>query len=72
MIGEGMKVRFVPDFTDSSKYTPQERRQHEVTAKIVYINWEHRYFTVEWVSEGRTLRESFKFAYIGKVVSVIG
>lgn len=28
--------------------------------KVVYINREHGFFTVEFVANGRTLRESFK------------
>lgn len=33
----------------------------DVTGKVVYINEPHRYFTVEYIVWGNTLRESFKF-----------
>ena len=72
MIGEGMKVRFIPHFAESTKYTPEERREAAVTATVVYINWEHKCFTVEWESIGGTLRETFKLWEIGEKVKVVG
>ena len=72
MIGEGMKVRIVPSFADSDKFTPEERREASLTAVISYINWEHRYFTVEWNAFGKVYHESFKFSEIGRKVSVCG
>lgn len=32
-----------------------------IPAKIVYINWPHRYFTAEFTYPGGNIRESFKF-----------
>lgn len=72
MIGIGLKVRFVPFFNDSEKYTPTERKAATITGKVVYINWEHRYFTVGWMASGEQRRESFEFADIGKKVKVCG
>lgn len=72
MIGEGMKVRFIPCVIKDSKFTPEERRAAHVTGKVVYINWEHKYFTAEYEMGGEKHKESFKFWQIGKEVKVSG
>ena len=72
MMGIGMEASFVPSHDESERYTPAERRAATITGKIGYINWEHKYFTVEWTSLGQRFRESFKFADIGKRVTVGG
>jgi hypothetical protein len=72
MLGEGMKVRFVPSFKDNMKYTPQERRENSITGVISYINWENKNFCVEFNCGGTTQKETFKFVDIGQAVSVIG
>lgn len=72
MMGVGMKARFVPMYDESVKLTAAERRESTVTAYISYINWEHKYFVVEWNSNGCACRESFKFGDIGKKVTVGG
>jgi hypothetical protein len=68
----GTKAFFVPSFDNSERYTPQERKEASVMGKIVYINQEHKYFTVEWDHYGAKQRESFKFGDIGKQVTVGG
>lgn len=68
----GMKAFFVPTFDDSDRYTPEERKAASVCGRIVYINWEHKYFTVQWNHSGYRCRESFKFGDIGKWVTVGG
>lgn len=70
MIGVGMKVRFVPNFADSEKFTPAERRAAQITGVIVFVNWEHEHFCVEYGNPKQ--RETFLFRDIGKAVSVIG
>lgn len=72
MIGEGMKVRFVPSFNDSKTLTPQERREMSVTGVVTYINWEHQNFCVEFGHSGTKQRETFLFRDIGEAVTVIG
>ena len=72
MIGEGMKVRFVPYDLESEKLTDEDRLEATRIAKVVYINWEHRYFTTEWSANGAKRRESFKFSEIGKKVFICG
>ena len=72
MIGEGMKVRFVPGFADSKTLTPEERRMYSVTGVVDSINWEHRHFCVEFGHEGTRQRETFLFGDIGTAVTIIG
>jgi len=72
MMGVGMRVRFVPSYDESDKLTPTERRESTITGNISYINWEHKYFLVEWNSGCGAFRESFKFSDIGKKVTVGG
>ena len=72
MIGEGMKVRFVPMFNRGALDSEEEIRSKSITGTIVYISWEHKYFTVEFKCGDSIQRESFKFFEIGERVSVIG
>ena len=72
MIGEGMKVRFVPLFNRAEHDSQAETRAKSITGKIVYINWEHKFFMVEYGCGDSKQRESFKFFEIGERVSVIG
>jgi hypothetical protein len=72
MLGEGMKVRFVPNFADSEKFTPGERRAAQITGEIVFINYEHGNFCVEFDTNGSKQRETFLFRDVGQAVSVIG
>ena len=70
MIGIGMKVRFSPSW--AFKERPGERISAQVTGKVVYINWEHKYFTAEYDCAAVKQRESFKFSDIGQAVTVYG
>lgn len=72
MIGEGMKVRFVPSFNDSVTYTPEERRAATITGTVVYINWVHKCLWVEFDCGGTKQREAFSFMDIGTAVTVCG
>jgi hypothetical protein len=72
MMCVGMSADFVPNYDESQKLTPKERRDLTISAKICFINWKHKYFTVEWETSGLKCRESFKFTDIGKQVSVGG
>ena len=72
MIGEGMKVRFVPCFDIRRTDDMAEIRSKTVTGTISYINWEHKMFLVEYPSGGTTQRESFKFWQIGSEVQLCG
>lgn len=72
MIGIDMMARFVPSFMESDKLTPEERRELKVWGKIIYVNYAHKYFTVEYNWKGETFKESFNFSDCGKTVHVRG
>lgn len=55
---------FVPtEFSELSKDGRKRRFRHQgkVTGTIIAINWTHRHFTLEFVVNGNTLHETFKF-----------
>lgn len=70
MIGEGMKVRFVPLWAENKVFTPAERRAAQITGTVASINWEHKVFWIEY-GEHKAL-EAFKFSQIGTEVIVCG
>ena len=72
MIGIGMKASFVPAFVPGELWQKTLNPSEIVTGKIVYINWEHKYFTVEFKCGDTTQREAFKFFQIGTAVKIIG
>lgn len=72
MIGIGMKASFVPAFVPGALWTKSLDPAEIVTGTIVYINWEHKYFTVEFKCGDTTQRESFKFFQIGQAVKIRG
>lgn len=72
MIGIGMKVSFVPAFVPGSQNWIKPDPSEIVTGTIVYIHWEHKYFTVEFKCGDTMQRESFKFFQIGKSVKIRG
>ena len=72
MIGIDMLAWFVPSFMESDKYTPEERRALKVRGTIIYVNYAHKYFTVEYKWKGETFKESFSFSDCGKTVHVRG
>ena len=69
MIGEGRKVRFTPCY-ETRSYDSGELTDKSVTGKIIYINWEHKMFTVEYGNP--KMKESFKFWQIGSEVQLCG
>ena len=72
MIGIGMKVSFVPAFVPGALYLSKPDPAEIVTGTIVYIHWEHKYFTVEFKCGDTMQRESFKFFHIGQAVKIRG
>lgn len=71
MIGVGMKATFIPAFEPKVDWA-LTRSTDEVTGTITYINWENKFFMVEFDCGGTKQRESFKFIQIGKDVRVHG
>ena len=72
MIGIGMKVRFVPHFNCGLMDSQEELEPNTITGKIIYINWEHKCFAVEFKCGDTIQHESFKFCQIGSAVKVRG
>ena len=72
MICVDMMARFVPSFMPSGKLEPEEHKARLVRGTIVYVNYAHKYFTVEWEKDGVKYLESFKFVDCGKTVYVRG
>lgn len=72
MIGIGMKASFAPAFVPGALWLKDQDPSEIVTGTIVYINWEHKYFMVEYKCGDTMQRESFKFFHIGQAVKIIG
>ncbi len=72
MITVDMKAWFVPACLGSVTMTPEEKRESTVMGSVVYVNYAHKYFTVEYERKGITFKESFKFVDCGKSVTVRG
>lgn len=72
MIKKGMKVRFVPAFVPGALHWKEPDPSERVTGTVVYINWEHKYFTVEFKCGDTMQRESFKVSQIGQAVKICG
>ncbi len=72
MIGIGMKVQFIPAILPSGIMTPAEKKKATIDGTVVYINWENRYFTVEYDCGNTKQHESFKFCDIGQAVTICG
>ena len=59
----GAIIRLIP-FVHLDKYGFADTKP--IPAKIVYVNWKHRYFTAEFkYPHGGSFRESFKFVEEG-------
>ncbi len=72
MIGEGVKVRFVPTCLHNMHDDHAEVRRKTITGTIFLVNWEHRVFWVEYESGGTRQVEAFQFWDIGKTVKLCG
>ena len=69
MIEVGQKVRFDPMY-NAMGFLALEVKGAYVTGKVVMVNEDHKWFSVEY-GNPRT-RTSFKFWDIGKTVNIIG
>lgn len=72
MIGIDMKAWFVPAHMKSDVLTPEERRERTVMGDIIYVNYAHKIFTVEFPAGSKLLKETFNFSDCGKSVRVRG
>ena len=72
MIDLGQTVRFVPYWNISGIDTKEERTKKEVKGKVIFVNRNHKQFTVKYSSRGGAeMKETFKFSQIGKDVYVV-
>lgn len=69
MIKVGQKVRFDP-FKELKGFGAEDNRGKMVTGTVVMVNYEHKWFSVEYGDP--KMRTSFKFCDIGSVVKVCG
>lgn len=69
MIEAGQKVTFDP-FGQVIGFCAELNRGNYVTGTVVYVNKEHRWFSVEYGDP--KARTSFNFWDIGKVVEICG
>ena len=72
MIGQGVKVQFVPACLQCMHDTPLDIRDKTVTCTIILVNWENRVFFAEYESGGTRQVEAFQFFGIGKSVKILG
>ena len=69
MITVDTKVVFDP-FEKMTGFSSDMNRGNYVTGTVVYVNYPHNWFSVEYGCPA--LRSSFKFTDIGKEVSIVG
>lgn len=67
MVKVGQKVRFDP-FQDLTFYGVADHRGSLITGEVVYVNQDHRWFSVQYGE--LKMRTSFCFSDIGKDVTV--
>ena len=71
MIDIGQKMRFIPHFIISEKDDKAQRREKEVVGKVIFVNRQHKQFTVKYNCGGTMQKETFKFSDIGKDIFVV-
>ena len=65
------KVQFDP-FKEITGFASEDNRGKIVTGTVVLINYENKWFSVEYECGGEKQRTSFKFSQVGKDVFVCG
>lgn len=65
-------TQVIPATLPSGIMTQAEKEKSMVVGTVVYINYQHKYFAVEYDCGSTKQRESFKFSEIGKAVTVCG
>ena len=69
MVVVGDKVKFDP-FEDITGFGSSDNRGKLVTGTVVLVNYEHKWFSVEYGNP--KMRTSFKFCDIGNEVMICG
>ena len=65
-IGQKMRLAQSHAVTELGKRVPSYTT---FPCKVVYINFKHRWFTVEFDFKGNIIRESYKFSFPGWVAN---
>lgn len=71
IVAIGQKVQFDP-FKEITGFASEDNRGKTVTGNVVMVNYEHKWFSVEYECGGVKQRTSFKFCQIGKDVCICG
>ena len=71
MITIDEKVQFDP-FKECTGFASEDNRGKLVTGTVVFVNYEHQWFSVEYECGGVKQWTSFKFCQIGKDVFICG
>lgn len=72
MIDIGQKVRFVPYFIQSEHDDEEAKQRKTVTAKVIYVDRDHKKFTVKYPCGGTEMKETFNLSQIGQDIHIIG
>ena len=68
----GTKVSIIPGFSPFADWSLARCDNEYIDGVIVFINWHHKMFTVEFDCGGTKQRESFKFSQLGEEVKICG
>lgn len=71
MIDIGQKMRFIPHFNINEHDDEEAKREKTVTGKVIYVNRQHKQFTVKYNCGGTEQKETFKLSEIGKNVFIV-
>jgi hypothetical protein len=71
MITVDEKVQFDP-FKEITGFASEDNKGKLVTGTVVLVNYENKWFSVEYECGGEKQRASFKFCQIGKDVLICG
>lgn len=73
MIDIGQKMRFIPYWNISKQDTSETKRENQVTGKVIYVNRQHKSFTIKYTCCGGCyMKETFKFSEIGQNIFLVG
>lgn len=72
MIDIGQKMRFIPHWNRNEHDDEATKREKTVTGKVIYVDRDHKKFTVKYNSRGGTpMKETFKFSQIGEDIHIV-
>ena len=72
MIDIGQKMRFIPHYNINEHDDEEAKRKKTVTGKVIYVNRQHKQFTVKFNCGGTMQKETFKFTDIGEEIFIVG